>query len=392
MGFPFTEDTQKRIRQCFLKIQPELHPKVEFVLSEDGKAVAILSISGAGTPKFLFDGRMYKRFGPETVLMSVDQMKAALVMGTDWEAEPSEVDPTDLDQDRMTRLIQSEIDRGNLSPEALGGPETMLTGLGLMAKNGSVMKAGALLFGRSTRFQTELPQAQIRLARFKGSSKAETLDSRQLVGNIFDQYEAAESFLKTHVRLSGRIVDGEAERKEGEEYPWIAIRESLVNAVCHRDYSQSFGSVSVAVFDDEIQIRSPGGLVPGLTVDMLKERHPSRPRNERIARVLYRAKLVEKWGGGIEKILAAALEAGLPEPGLSSSESEFVVSLRKAIEGTEGRILGLLSVESPLSNADIQARLNLARTTVTQNLAGLRERGLIRLEGAGRGARWYYVS
>lgn len=393
VGFPYTEDTQKALRRGFPKVDPELPCQVDYVPLDDGSTVAVLRVQGSNTPKFFYDGKMYRRVGPETRQMPLAMMKAALVMGSDWESEPAQgVEAADLDEGRMARIIQGEIELGHLGPGALGGPETMLTGLGLVSRDGSITNAGALLFGRPNLLQARLPQAHIRLARFKGSSKAEMIDSRQVVGNVFDVYEAAESFLKSHVRLSGRIAEGEAERVDDQEYPWVAIRESLVNAVCHRDYSQSFGSVSVAVFDDEIEIRSPGGLVAGLTVEMLKKRHDSKPRNPRIAFVLHRARLVEKWGGGIEKILEAVREAGLPEPGFSSSEADFVVKLRKALDGTEGRILRLLSEESPLSNADIQGRLELARTTVTQNLAGLRERGLIRLEGTGRGARWHYVS
>src|SRR5262249_2879536 len=103
------------------------------------------------------------------------------------------------------------------------------------------------------------------------------------------------------------------------------LREALVNALCHRDYSLAGGAVSVVIYDDRLEISSTGSLPFGLTMADLKRKHPSRPRNPLLANVFYLRGLIERWGRGTQKIVSLGVEAGRPEPEFEESVGELIV-------------------------------------------------------------------
>jgi len=110
------------------------------------------------------------------------------------------------------------------------------------------------------------------------------------------------------------IVPGQMARIYTPALPTDAVREALANAFIHRDYTTAAGSVAVALYDDRLEIISPGELHFGLTPEMLYQHHESKPWNPWIAKVLYRRGLIETWGRGTLKIASLMQEAGLPVP------------------------------------------------------------------------------
>ncbi|MBI3924540.1 MAG: hypothetical protein HY319_03290 [Armatimonadetes bacterium] len=121
-------------------------------------------------------------------------------------------------------------------------------------------------------------------------------------------------FLTRHLPVAGRLQPGVFERYDEPLFPTLALREALVNALCHRDYSAPGGSISLAIYDDRLEITNEGRLPEGLRVEDLKLDHPSRPRNPLIARAFYLRKLVEEWGRGTLQIVELCTKAGHPEP------------------------------------------------------------------------------
>jgi ATP-dependent DNA helicase RecG len=130
-------------------------------------------------------------------------------------------------------------------------------------------------------------------------------------GDIIVQVEEAVAFVKRHISMAAEIAD--LERKERWEYPLDAVREAVVNAVCHRDYA-STGNVQVRVFDHGLEVWNPGSLPPGLSVADLRESHESKPRNKLIARVFFLVRYIEQFGTGTRRMIDDCLTAGLPEP------------------------------------------------------------------------------
>jgi ATP-dependent DNA helicase RecG len=260
-----------------------------------------------------------------------------------------------------------------------------------------------VVFGRE--FLPHYPQCQLRLARFRGTDKNEFLDQRQLHGHAFWMLSEAMQFLTRHLPVAGRIETGLFERVDEPLFPPIALREALVNAFCHRDYAQAGGAVSVAIYDDRLEIWSSGELPAGMKVEDLKREHLSRPRNPLIAEVFYRRGLVERWGRGTQKIVELCLRAGHPEPeflevagavGVRFLPSGYVAPLRVAHDLTDRqrRILQAVAGTRECQFASIRAQIEptVADRTLRDDLLHLKRLGLIDSRGHGRGAVWFLAA
>ena len=163
------------------------------------------------------------------------------------------------------------------------------------------------------------------MARFRGDSKDDFLDQQQLTGHAFHLLREADLFLRRHLPVAGRFEPGLFERQDEPLFPPLALREALVNALAHRDYSIPGGAVAVAIFDDRLEISSTGLLPFGLTVDDLKRNHQSQPRNPLLANVFYLRGLIERWGRGTQKIVELCVQAGHPEPEFEESAGQVIV-------------------------------------------------------------------
>lgn len=160
-------------------------------------------------------------------------------------------------------------------------------------------------------------------AVFKGTDRAVFLDKREFTGPIYTQIEEAVDFVLRNIRL-GATIDGLV-RREKYELPPEAIREMIINAHCHRNLLDE-SCIQVAVYDDRLEVTSPGGLYNGLTYEEVMNGH-SKIRNKGIANIFSQMGLVEAWGSGIKRILNAAEEYGLPKPKFQEFDNMFRVEL-----------------------------------------------------------------
>ncbi len=231
----------------------------------------------------------------------------------------------------------------------------------------------------------------------------EFLDNRQFNGNAFALLASAEGFLRDVLPIAGRFEQDRFERIDEPLYPPLATREALANALCHRDYSGAGGSVGVAIYDDRLEITSPGSLHFGLTPEQLFAPHESRPWNPLIARTFYRRGIIEEWGSGTLKMAELATAGGLPLPEIEDTGDVVTVRFRHgqpvpsqpsaavSLAERRDRILTLLDqVEDGLSLREIRSRLgsSLSERQVRRALEELRDEGLIAPPGRGRWGRW----
>jgi predicted HTH transcriptional regulator len=180
-----------------------------------------------------------------------------------------------------------------------------------------------------------------------------------------------------------------ARRRDVPQYPPIALREAVVNAVVHADYSQAGSPIRVAIFDDRIEIENPGLLPFGLTLEDIRS-GISKLRNRVIGRVFHELGLIEQWGSGIERMVRACHGLGLDEPLLEEIGTHFRLTIhakprtpRKPAGGTSGRILKLLADDSARSTSAIAETLGLTKRTIRTHLQRLVERGLVVEVGEG---------
>ncbi|OIN92679.1 MAG: ATP-dependent DNA helicase [Comamonadaceae bacterium CG1_02_60_18] len=156
-----------------------------------------------------------------------------------------------------------------------------------------------------------LPHVRTKCARFKGTDMSIFLDQKEYGGDLFTQLEQTETFIKNHIHLRGEIRG--LQRTDTYEIPMSALREALINACIHRDYINQGRDIKVGVYDDIVNIVSPGGLPNSLTEEALMEGR-SEIRNRVIARVFKELGYIEQWGSGIVRIKSACKAHGLTEP------------------------------------------------------------------------------
>jgi predicted HTH transcriptional regulator len=166
-----------------------------------------------------------------------------------------------------------------------------------------------LLFGKDR--EMVFPDAWIQCGRFIGKDKADIFDHIDIHEHLPVAVERVMEFLKKHAMRGADF--SELRRKDVWSIPLSILREAVVNAVVHADYSQRGAPVRIAFFDDRIEIENPGILLPGLTIeDMLQG--VSKIRNHVIARVFRELDLIEQWGSGVRRMFREAEALGLPQP------------------------------------------------------------------------------
>lgn len=185
--------------------------------------------------------------------------------------------------------------------------------------------AGMVLFGRER--DLTVPDAWIQAGRFAGVDRTDIIDTARFDGPPLAEIENVMHFVRRHTRNS--ITIEELTRTERPEYPSQAIREALVNAVVHADYSQLGAPIRVSIFADRLEIESPGVMPFGLTIDDVRS-GVSRIRNHAIARVMNELELVEQWGSGIPRMNRACRDAGLAEPEFVEVAGRLRVVMRSA--------------------------------------------------------------
>jgi len=244
---------------------------------------------------------------------------------------------------RFDEILRPEIDvEEHLSPERLekfmdmAGISNLLNHSDILYNLGAarrkdgktVMNNAGLLFFAKDPWQVHFHSAVI-CALYKGRKKVDILDRKDLKGDIIENIEDAMIFLKRHLNLRYEI--GPSRRKEVLEIPEVALKEAVTNAVCHRNYFEKGANVMIEVFDDRVEISSPGGLPKPLSEKDFGKR--SVARNPIIAMLLNRAGYIEKSGTGIERMRNAMKEAGMPEPEFEF-DGFFTVILRRNVKVT----------------------------------------------------------
>lgn len=243
---------------------------------------------------------------------------------------------------------------------------------------------GMLLFGRDR--SSHFPDAWIQAGRFAGVDKTRIADHAALRDLPVSAIEEAIQFIEKHSTHGATI--GRVRRKERWNLPPLAVREALINAVAHADYSQRGAPIRVSIFDDRLEIENPGLLPSGLTIEDL-ERGVSKLRNRVIGRVFHALGLIEQWGSGVQRMIAACREAGLPPPRFEEIATRFRVTIytervsRPSVDTTDQTILDALSDGEGRLTSEIAAVIGLTSRATRTRLARLVESGLLREVGTG---------
>jgi predicted HTH transcriptional regulator len=241
-----------------------------------------------------------------------------------------------IDEDEVRHFLQKRAIKLDVGLPATSEKEILLSILKVIKEsNGEIRptNAGILFFSQDA--SNYIPQNEIRIARFDGVTRVNTIDSQELTGPIYTIIDHVESFFKRNTRTVPQIVG--FKRIDISEYPYEAIREALINAIAHRDYNRKGAPIMFSIFDDRVEISSPGGLVSGVTLQNIGTKHETR--NRRICAIFHETKDMEKFGTGIQKMRHYMQQHGLKEPEFKLEDDSFVV----VFYGPGDKILDLAS-------------------------------------------------
>ncbi len=250
---------------------------------------------------------------------------------------------------------------------------------------------------------------EIRIARFQGTSRVSMIDSKEIKGPVYSMLEEGETFFKRNTRLANKIV--EFKRVDIPEYPFEAIREAIVNAIAHRDYTRTGSPIMIAIFDDRVEVSNPGGLLPQLDIKKLEGRHATR--NEAICAIFHETMDMERFGTGIGKMKKLMKEHGLVSPEFSEEGDFFVVKFYGPGENildlvpsipehrqTDLKKLGLnerqiealrlmVNENKSITNKDYRETFKVTDRTALRDLSGLIKSGMILKKGFKKDAFYF---
>ena len=337
-GQQVSDQTLRDIAQAVDRFEPPVNLPVERLPISSGREVLVMRVDGTSDSiPFTYDGRPYERIGSTTRKMAQDTYEKLLLERTHskrrWENLPADVlTLKDIDREEVFRIIGIAQSVGRLIGPVGRSLSDVLDRLGLR-ENGQLLQAAVVLFGKT--FLPHYPQCELRMARFRGTDLAEFLDQRQIRGPAFKLLEEAELFCQRHFPMPGKIVPGQMRRVEKPLIPPDAMREILINALIHRDYTVAGGAVSLAIFDNRVEVWSAGEFPRGITPALLKRRHLSVQRNPIIADMFYRTGLIEKWGRGTNRVTEMCRAVNIPPPIFAQIGLGTVVTFRVNVASTQ---------------------------------------------------------
>uniref|UniRef100_A0A7C1CBY9 HTH deoR-type domain-containing protein n=1 Tax=Thermofilum adornatum TaxID=1365176 RepID=A0A7C1CBY9_9CREN len=357
--------------------QPKIYPEIK-VSNINGKQIIEIIVTERSDKPVFAKGIAYKRVGKSNVKMDRDEIlnllrKTYEVSYEDAEAAPLEAIDTEkvetfIARARETRLIHPPQDTA-----------TVLKNLGLTDSKASL--AAVLLFGKNP--QAYAPWAVIKIGKFT-SEHERPLYEKEIVGVLVEQIE--KSYAEVLSLIRKEIVVEKPARKEIYEYPPEAIRELIVNAVAHRDYSIK-SPIYIKIYPDKLTIENPGGLPPGITIEDLKKPHTSILRNPKIANTLYILGYIEKWGIGTLTVIKKCIQNGNGEPTFQTNHTFKAEIKSRYITSTDNReqlIIQYLATKKQATRREIEKLLGLKESTVRKILENMQNKGLITKQGTGK--------
>ena len=406
IGQMVSDRTIEEVAQEIGEIDPPVFPSIERVDLTNEMQLVVVTIQSGSAPPYTYRGQAYRRVGNTSRQLSREEYNRMLLERLHseqrWENQyATGWSISDLDTGEIVRTLEEAIRRGRADDPGGRDPAEILRGLGLL-KDSQLLRAAVVLFGKSEKVEAEMPQCVLKVAHFKGNDKTEFLDNRQFHGNVFSLLRKSERFLRKTLPVAGRVQPHLFERVDDPLYPPVALREALANAFCHRDYSVGGGAVSLAVYDNRLEIASTGILHFGLTPEMLYRPHESLPWNPLIARVFYRCGVIEAWGRGTLKMEELTARAGLPSPEIVENSGCVLVRFSPAVPPAVRASDNLTELQHEISVllkchpsglAYKQIRAEIVRDVpdwkIKNELNALKKIGFVTSMGRGRGSLWF---
>jgi ATP-dependent DNA helicase RecG len=403
-GVASADETRAAVQAAGLLSAPPLILPLPQIVDLGGKAVCVVEVPPGMPHVYSLDGRYLTRMADghgRNRLLTTGELTGLLLERGETSFDARAVPDATLDDLDPVQV--------NAYWEALDQPagdlQKLLLARGCLAQTVDGLTpshAGILLFGRQP--QRFLHHAEIILVRYAGPTMGDEFVRHDASGALPDQIRQAEAFLNANMRRGMRIKG--FTREETTEYPLPVVREAVVNAVAHRDYAIRGEGIRVLIFSDRLEVYSPGRLPGHVTLaNLMTERFS---RNEVIVQVLSDLGFVERLGYGIDRMVAAMTEAGLPPPVFEETAAGFRVTLRgrgeelvskepaaqrwsnRRLNPRQEKAVAYLSERGAITNREFRDLCpELSDETIRRELAEMVDQGLIMKVGDRKAT--YYI-
>lgn len=395
--------TREAVLEAALICTPPLLLPLPRTVQHGGVTLMLVSVPPGMPHVYSLHGKYLQREGMTNQPMLPDSLRRLLNErgNVSWEQlAPDDTTSDELDPDKIAAYMQ------RLIPTLISDTQAFLFRRGCLARHNSDYRptnAGLLLFGRDV--ERRFPQAEITLVQYRGHELADEFERGDIRDTLPEAVRRAERWLMEHMRRGSRMVN--LERQDWTQFPAGAVREALVNAVAHRDYTIRGEGIRLALFADRLECYSPGRLPGHVTLENIRVERFSR--NETLVQVLADYGLVERLGYGIDRMVRQMEDAGLPPPIFRETAAGFMVTLHghaidpdlgAGVDTSEWLRQGLnerqiaamlyLTEHRRISNRDLQElHPDVSAETIRRDLADLVERGLLMKVGERRAT--YYI-
>ena len=367
-----------------IKSDLTLYTAINLINISDKDVIEINIMEAPNKPYYLADkgiktSGVYLRYGNTSAPASEEVIKKMLIesQGDSFETLTSKNQTLHFD------TLNSIFDRHNIKLD-----DNKLKSLNIVNLNGQYTNLGLLL-------SDECPYT-VKCAIYNGNNKLEFKDRKEFKGSVLKQVNDVFEYLELFNKTKGKIVG--LERIDTKDYPEYALRESLLNAIIHRDYNYN-GSILISLYDDHFEITSLGGIVKGLS---LKDLYlgVSESRNPNLANIFYRLKYVESFGTGIGRIIESYSNYQ-KKPVFVDTDNAFNVTLynvnytennEKSLPSNltqEEKIIEYLKKNSKINRNIVERLLDISSTRAKVILNNMCKNDLIHMEGSGKNT--FYV-
>ena len=368
-----------------IKSDLTLYTKI-YIEKVENKDIIIVKVSEAPNKPYYLSDRglkpsgVYLRHGNVSVQASEEVIKKLLIENNSNSFENNVSNMQDLHFEYLKNIFKNhniEIDNNKFKTLNIVNLKAEYTNLGLLLSD-------------------ECPYS-IKCAIFNGNSRLEFRDRKEFTGSVLKQVNDTFEYLELYNKTKGKIFG--LERIDTKDYPEYALRESLLNAVIHRDYNFT-GSILVSLFDDRFEITSLGGLVKGISIEDLYN-GVSESRNPNLANIFYRLKYVESFGTGIGRIMESYKEYN-KKPLITNTENTFKVTLYNVnyIEENSKKILPInltqeeqiieyLKKNNKINRLIVESLLDVSKTRANDILKKMISDNILIQNGTGKNT--YYV-
>jgi ATP-dependent DNA helicase RecG len=371
---------------------------------EDGLRYLVITVNPYPSP-ISYHGKYYYRSGATNRELTGNALDEFMLRkeGKTWDGAPvPRVGVPDLDLVAFRDFRRKAISSDRLTAADLEISDAELVDSLRLAEGGHLRRAAILLFHEDP--ERWVTGAYVKIGYFRTGADLVFMD--EVHGPLVSMADKVLDILYDKY-FKGMISYRGIQRIEAFPVAKAAIREAVLNAIVHRDYSTGV-PIQIKVFPDELIIYSDGGLPPGWTIDDLLAEHRSKPRNPDIANAFFRSGQIEAWGRGIERIEAASRKAGKPAPVFKATPTEVsvtfpfpptsatsattrVVDVVDVGETQARAVLSALAENPSITQKELAPLVGVTERTISRQIKKLREMGAIQRAGSDRQGHWIIV-